>query len=147
MNHDRRKILASALGALGLLGSSKVFSTVEEVEFAIESIVGDSDVTQGAVILTVPEIAENGHSVSLRVSADSYTTDNTYVESIAVFADGNPNPEVITFNFSENSGEAFVATRMRLAQTQNVIAVAKLSDGSFFSDSKFVNVTIGGCGA
>jgi len=147
MNPQRRKWLLTSLSSLGLLGSSNVFATVEEVELAIQSIVGDADVTDGAVLLHLPEIAENGHSVSLSVSAAGYEKDGVFVESIAVFADGNPNPEVITFNFSKFSGEAFVATRMRLARTQNVIAIAKLSNGTLLSDSRLVDVTVGGCGA
>ena len=73
-------------------------------------------------------------------------TEDSYVESVAIFADGNPNPEVVTFNFTPASGEAFASTRMRLAKTQNVVAVAKMSDGTVFSDTSNVKVTIGGCG-
>ena len=149
MNPDRRKLLISTLSSLGLLGTSSVFATVEEVEHAIQSIIGDAeaDVKQGVVILNLPEIAENGHSVSLSVSIEDHATEGAHVESIVVFADGNPNPEVVTFNFTKYSGEAFVATRMRLARTQNVIALAKLSNGTLLSDSRFVEVTVGGCGA
>jgi len=84
--------------------------------------------------------------VPVSISVDSPMNEEAYVESVSIFAEGNPLPEVVTFNFSQNSGEAFAATRMRLAQTQNVIAVAKLSDGSVLSDTRNVKVTIGGCG-
>ena len=73
-------------------------------------------------------------------------TEDSYVESVAIFAEDNPNPEVITFNFTPASGEAFASTRMRLARTQNVVAVAKMNDGTLFSDTRNVKVTIGGCG-
>jgi len=146
MNLSRRKMLVHTLGTIGVLGSAKVFATVEEVEAAIKSIAGDSEVTQGALTLNAPEIAENGNSVPVSIIVDSPMTEEAYVESVSIFAEGNPLPEVVTFNFSQNSGEAFAATRMRLAQTQNVIAVAKLSDGSVLSDTRNVKVTIGGCG-
>jgi len=96
--------------------------------------------------LNAPEIAENGNSVPVSVTVDSPMTADSYVESITLFAEENPLPQVITFNFSPASGEAFASTRMRLARTQNVIAVAKLSDGSVVSDTRNVKVTIGGCG-
>src|SRR3546814_14432826 len=93
-----------------------------------------------------PEIAENGNTVPISVSVDSEMTEASYVESVTLLADGNPNPAVATFHFTPMSGEASATTRMRLAKTQNVVAVAKLSDGSVFMDKKLVKVTIGGCG-
>jgi sulfur-oxidizing protein SoxY len=146
MNINRRKLLVRTLGTVSLIGTSKVFATAEDVEAAIKAIAGDAEVTRGALTLTAPEIAENGSSVPIAVLVDGELTPESYVESIAIFADGNPNPEVITFNFTSNSGEAFAATRMRLAKTQNVVAVAKMNDGSVLTDTKNVKVTIGGCG-
>lgn len=146
MNINRRKLLVRTLGTVGLIGTSKVFATAEDVDAAIKAIAGDADVTQGALTLTAPEIAENGNSVPIAVLVDGELTPESYVESVAIFADGNPNPEVITFNFTPDSGEAFAATRMRLAKTQNVVAVAKMNDGSVLTDTKNVKVTIGGCG-
>ena len=73
-------------------------------------------------------------------------TGDDYVASVLILADGNPNPDVATFHFTALSGAAEATTRMRLAKTQNVIAVAKMSDGSVFMDKKEVKVTIGGCG-
>ncbi len=69
-----------------------------------------------------------------------------HVASVMILASGNPNPGVITFNFTPMSGVAAATTRIRLAKTQDVIAVAKMSDGSVFMDKKLVKVTIGGCG-
>ena len=73
-------------------------------------------------------------------------TDDDYVESVVILAEGNPLPSVATFNFSPASGEAVASTRMRLAKTQNVVAIAKMSNGAVFSDTREVKVTIGGCG-
>jgi len=146
MNRNRRKLLVRTLSAMTLLGTSRAFATAEDVEAAIKSIAGDAEVGQGGLKLNAPEIAENGNSVPISVTAESAMTEDAFVESITIFADGNPNPEVITFNFTANSGEAFASTRMRLAKTQNVVAVAKMSDGAVLSDTSNVKVTIGGCG-
>lgn len=148
MNINRRQALARTMSTLGLLGTSLVFATTKDVEAAISAVTSTSDGSPGALQLTLPEIAENGHSVpmSVRVDADKLA-EEAFVQSVAVVAPGNPNLIVITYNFTKNSGEAFAATRMRLAKTQNVVAVAKISDGSVMTDTRFVKVTIGGCGA
>ena len=96
--------------------------------------------------LNAPEIAENGNTVPISVSVESAMSGDDLVESVMLVADGNPNPAVATFHFTEMSGKAEATTRMRLAKTQNVIAVARMKDGSVFSDTKLVKVTIGGCG-
>ncbi|MDP2733806.1 MAG: thiosulfate oxidation carrier protein SoxY, partial [Hoeflea sp.] len=98
------------------------------------------------ITLTAPEIAENGNTVPISVSVESAMEGDDLVESVIIFADGNPSPAVATFHFTEMSGAALATTRMRLAKTQNVVAVAKMKDGSFFMDKKQVKVTIGGCG-
>ena len=100
----------------------------------------------GKITLTAPEIAENGNTVPITVSVESEMTESAYVESVMLLAEGNPNPAVATFHFTPMSGEATATTRMRLAQTQNVLAIAKMNDGSVFMDKKLVKVTIGGCG-
>ena len=100
----------------------------------------------GKLSLTAPEIAENGNTVPISVSVDSKMMEGDMVESVIILADGNPNPEVATFNFTAMSGAAAATTRMRLAKTQNVIAVARMADGSVYMDKKEVKVTIGGCG-
>ena len=74
-------------------------------------------------------------------------TDDDYVEAVMIVAEENPNPEVITFHFTPQSGVAYASTRMRLAKTQKVIAVAKTSNGSVFIDTRHIEVVIGGCGA
>ena len=101
--------------------------------------------SKARLMLKTPEIAENGSTVPISVQMESAMTDGDLVESITVFADGNANPDVITFRFTDLSGSAAAATRIRLARTQNVVAVAKMADGSTYMDSKLVKVTIG-CG-
>jgi len=149
MNLDRRKLLGGTLSVatVGLFGGmSNAFATPEEVAAALKEFTGDAEVGTGKITLTTPEIAENGNSVPISVSVDSPMTDDDYVESVIIYAEGNPLPDVVTFNFSPASGEASAKTRMRLAKTQNVVAVAKMSNGSVFSDTRNVKVTIGGCG-
>lgn len=150
MNVNRRKLLrgTAGLATFGLFGSvSNAFATPEEVADAVKEIAGDAEVaTSGALKLTTPEIAENGNSVPVSVTVDSPMTQDNYVESVTIFAEGNPIPQVATFNFTPASGLAKASTRMRLAKTQNVVAVAKMSNGDVFTDSRNVKVTIGGCG-
>jgi len=149
MNLERRKLLGGTVGVatIGLFGGAKsAFATPEDVAAEIKAYAGDAQVGTGTVTLTTPEIAENGNSVPISVSVDSPMTEDNYVESVVVYAEGNPLPQVVTFNFSPASGEASASTRMRLAKTQNVVAVAKMSDGSVFIDTRNVKVTIGGCG-
>ncbi len=149
MNLQRRKLLGGTVGiaTVGLLGgAANALAAPEDVAAAIKAIAGDAEIGSGMITLTAPEIAENGNSVPISVSVDSPMTDDDYVASVSIYAEGNPLPEVVTFNFSPASGVASASTRMRLAQTQNVVAVAKMSNGSVFSDTRNVKVTIGGCG-
>jgi sulfur-oxidizing protein SoxY len=98
------------------------------------------------VKLDLPEIAENGNTVPITVSVDSPMTEQSYVSEVLIVGDGNPNGGMATFHFSPLSGVAEANTRIRLAATQNINAIAKMSDGSFYTASKQVKVTIGGCG-
>lgn len=146
---DRRKFVLT--GAIGLaavsLGSLPAIAAGEPTaEDRIKEFTGGAEVGEGQLSLTTPEIAENGNTVPISVEVDSPMTADDYVQSIAIYADGNPLPEVVTFNFTAMSGVAAAKTRIRLAKTQNVIAVAKLSDGTFQKASNQVKVTIGGCG-
>ena len=98
------------------------------------------------VSLTAPEIAENGNTVPIGVSVDSPMTADNYVRRVRILADGNPRAAVATMHFSPLSGSAEANTRMRLAKTQNIIAIAELSDGTYHMAKAAVKVTIGGCG-
>jgi sulfur-oxidizing protein SoxY len=151
MKLNRREILGVGAGATALMllgGRSKIAEAATEptAEEAIKAFTGGASVSEGRVSLSTPEIAENGNTVPVEVSVESPMTDADYVAEVLILAEGNPNPGVATFKFSVMSGAAEASTRIRLAKTQNVIAVAKMSDGSFFMDKKTVKVTIGGCG-
>jgi sulfur-oxidizing protein SoxY len=111
----------------------------------IARLVGNTQVTRGRVKLALPPLVENGHLVPLAVSVESPMTASDYVSAIHVFTEKNPLPEMISFQLGPRAGRASVATRVRLADTQNVIAIARMSDGSFWSDSAFVIVTLAAC--
>jgi len=128
MNPTRRQFLTGtaiiAAGGLSTLSLS-AHATAEDVAKAIADYVGDAKTQTGKLTLKTPEIAENGNTVPISISVDSDMTPESYVESVMVLAEDNPNPEVITFNFSPASGKAAASTRMRLAKTQNVIPTPK----------------------
>jgi sulfur-oxidizing protein SoxY len=106
---------------------------------AIAAFTGGVGVTEGGIDLTAPEIAENGNTVPVAVSAPGAV-------SIMLLATGNPTPAVATFNFGSLAGSRRGSTRIRLAKTQDVVAIAKMEDGTFRRAGATVKVTIGGCG-
>ena len=112
----------------------------------INKFTGGKTASEGKIRLDLPEIAENGNTVPMTVTVDSPMTEQSYVTDVLIVADGNPRGGVATFHFSPASGVAEANTRIRLAATQNITAVAKMNDGSFFTVAKQVKVTIGGCG-
>ncbi len=148
MEFSRRQVLALTVGGavISATGGRMAFADVPATDKRISDFTGGKTAETGKVTLTAPEIAENGNTVPISVDVESAMKDGDMVESVMILADGNPNPEVITFNFTALSGAASATTRIRLAKTQNVIAVAKMADGSFYMDKKEVKVTIGGCG-
>ena len=115
-------------------------------EELIKKFTGGKTATEGRIRLDLPEIAENGNTVPMTVSVESPMTEQSYVSDVLIVADGNPRGGVAAFHFTPASGVAEANIRIRLAETQNIIAVAKMNDGSFFKASKPVKVTIGGCG-
>lgn len=148
MKITRRQVFGLTAGTAAFLAFKPElsFAATDGTEDAIKAFTGGATPTEGTVSLDTPEIAENGNTVPVGVSVDSPMTADSYVASVLILADGNPNPAVATFHFSPMSGAAEAKTRIRLAKTQNVIAVAKMNDGSTFIDRKEVKVTIGGCG-
>ncbi|NNE24578.1 MAG: thiosulfate oxidation carrier protein SoxY [Rhizobiales bacterium] len=144
----RRQLLAvTAATATGLALSPNFASAKAEDAMAVlDKFTGGKAPAEGKVTLKMPEIAENGNTVPLSISVDSPMTADNYVKRVVIVAEGNPRPEVATLHFSPKSGVAEASTRMRLAKTQNVVALAEMSDGSFHMVKRQVKVTIGGCG-
>jgi sulfur-oxidizing protein SoxY len=134
----RREALAATAGAIATLGFG-ISAARASVDEAVAAFTGGVAVEEGGVTLTAPEIAENGNTVPIEVSAEG-------ADEITVLAAGNPQPGVVTFKFGPLSGARRASTRIRLSTTQDVVAVAKMADGSFRQASALVKVTIGGCG-
>ncbi|WP_238364394.1 thiosulfate oxidation carrier protein SoxY [Mesobacterium pallidum] len=137
MELTRRNALAMGLGAAAM--TVLPFRVHAATDDAIAAFTGGAVIAEGGVTLDAPEIAENGNTVPVSVSAEG-------ASAILVLAAGNPTPGVAEFHFGELAGSSSASTRIRLAGTQDVVAIAKLADGSFARASKTVKVTIGGCG-
>jgi sulfur-oxidizing protein SoxY len=145
---DRRQLLASSIGVVAMAGwvASIVPAAANDANDLIAKFTGGKQPAVGKVKLDMPEIAENGNTVPMTISVDSPMTEQSHVTDVLVVADGNPNGGVVTFHFTPISGVAEANTRIRLARTQTVTAVAKMSDGAVYTASKEIKVTIGGCG-
>lgn len=137
MKFSRRDTFALGAGAAAL--TFMPFSVHAATEEWIEKFTGGADVADSGVTLTAPEIAENGNTVPVSVSAEG-------ASAILLLAAGNPTPGVAEFKFGPMSAANEASTRIRLAGTQDVVAIAKMADGSFAKASQTVKVTIGGCG-
>jgi sulfur-oxidizing protein SoxY len=139
-----------AIGALagGLAASFSAVqarATPEEMRTAMRKVVGTATVRKGRVDLDVPPLVENGNTVSLVITVDSPMTAADYVKSIYVFNEKNPQPNVIGIHLGPRAGKAKIATRFRLADTQMITAIAEMSDGSFWSASAEMIVTMAAC--
>lgn len=138
--------LAAIAGLTACLAPKMVLADEAAVAAEIKKLYGDKKLDTGKIKLDVPEIAENGLVVPINVEVESPMTDADYVKAVHVFADGNPQPGVVTYKFTPACGKAAASTRMRLAQTQNIVCVAEMSNGSLYTAKTNVKVTIGGCG-
>jgi sulfur-oxidizing protein SoxY len=144
---SRREVLAVA-GALGIgavLGR-RAAADLPAMEAWLQEILGERTALEGRIVLDLPEIAENGNTVPLVVEVESPMTEDDYVKTVHIMTERNPDPEVATFRFSPRSGRAAVSTRIRLAESGKVHAVAEMSDGTVYAVSRQIEVTIGGCG-
>ncbi|ATG43117.1 sulfur oxidation protein SoxY [Phaeobacter piscinae] len=137
MEFSRRDTLGLGLGAAAL--TMLPLRVVAATEDRIAEFTGGADMADTGLILTAPEIAENGNTVPIAVDAPGAT-------AIMILATGNPTPGVATFAFGPLAASQSASTRIRLAGTQDIVAVAKMADGSFAKASSTVKVTIGGCG-
>jgi sulfur-oxidizing protein SoxY len=142
---------------LGLAGGAAVLGTVPMATLrpaeatpallaaAIRNIVGEAAVQAGKVKLEIPPLVENGNTVPMTVSVASPMTPDDYVRSIHVFNEKNPQPNIGNFYLGPRAGRAQVSTRIRLADSQKIVAIAHLADGSFWSVSADVVVTLAAC--
>lgn len=115
-------------------------------QVAYGSLVGDRTPEAGAFTIDLPDLAENGNMVLFKLNADSPMTEAEHVKAMHLLSTQNPHGHVASFKLSLLSGRATVSGRMRLAKTQEVVALAELSDGRLLVASRTVQVTISGCG-
>jgi sulfur-oxidizing protein SoxY len=115
------------------------------MQAAIRGVVGDNRINKGKVKLDIPPLVENGNSVACSVAVDSPMTVSDHVRAIHIFNQKNPQPNVVSIRLGPRAGRATVSTRIRLADTQSVTAIAELSDGSFWSHTVDVVITLGAC--
>jgi sulfur-oxidizing protein SoxY len=138
------------IGAGGIVLSTviplrRADATPAAMRDAIKSIIGDAQLRKGRVRIELPPLVENGNAVPLSLSVESPMTDADHVKAIHVFTEKNPQPYVASFQLGPRAGAANVSTRMRLADTQTVFAIAEMSDGTFWSDETEVVVTLAAC--
>lgn len=139
MGLTRRNMMLAGTSAFAVATFCGIPVLASAVDEHIAAFTGGADAVAGVIELDAPEIAENGNTVPITVSAPG-------ASSIMILAAGNPVPAVATFDFGPMSAARSGSTRIRLAKTQDVIAVAKMEDGSFQTTQAMVKVTIGGCG-
>jgi sulfur-oxidizing protein SoxY len=120
-------------------------ATPASMASAIRQVIGEARPKPGRIKLDLPPLVENGNSVTMTVTVDSPMTAKDHVKSIHVFTEKNPQPNVISAALGPRAGKAEIQTRIRLADTQQVIAICELSDGSFWSDKVDVIITLGAC--
>lgn len=139
MKLTRRNLLVWGGASTLAMGFGALPTLASVAEDEISKLTGGAATGSGALTLIAPEIAENGNTVPIEFSAPG-------AKKVTLFADGNPTPAVATVAFGALNPTRSAATRIRLAKTQNVIAIAEMEDGSFQRAEATVKVTIGGCG-
>jgi sulfur-oxidizing protein SoxY len=149
-NSTRRHFLglagsAAVIGAIPIVTLQPAEATPATLAAAIRNVVGAAVVQTGKVKLDVPPLVENGNTVPMTVSVSSPMTPDDYVRSIHVFNEKNPQPNIGNFYLGPHAGRAQISTRIRLADSQKIVAIARLSDGSFWSVSADVVVTLAAC--
>jgi sulfur-oxidizing protein SoxY len=145
----RRSVVLGAAGAAAfsvpLVQVRRAAATPDMMKAAVHRLIGEAPVRQGRVTLEIPPLVENGNTIAMSVAVDSPMTATDYVKAIHVFNEKNPQPDIISVHLGPRSGKAAFSTRIRLADSQNVLAIAEMGDGSFWSDTAEVIVTIAAC--
>jgi len=149
---EKQPSVLSRRGALGAGGAALIalvvrpaHATTQTMHEAIQHFTGGAAVKPGRVTMDIPPLVENGNSVPLTITVDSPMTEADFVRAIAVFNERNPQPNVGTFHLNARSGRAFVSTRIRLGDSQIITAIAQMSDGSLWSGTAELVVTLPAC--
>lgn len=136
---------AAVLGAVPIVTVRPAEATPAMLAAAIRNVVGEAVVRTGKIKLDIPPLVENGNTVPMTVSVVSPMTPDDFVRSIHVFNEKNPQPNIGNYYLGPRAGRAQISTRIRLADSQKVVAIARLSDGSFWSATVDVVVTLAAC--
>ena len=141
----RDALILGGLTAAGAVAPTPSLAVPGQMEAAIRKVIGDAKVQKGKVTLDLPPLVENGNSVPMTVTVASPMTAENRVRAIHVFNEKNPQANVISVQFAPRAVKAEVATRIRLADTQKLTAIAEMSDGTYWSDTQEVVVTLAAC--
>lgn len=143
----RRKVLAglAGVGAWTVLRTAAAAEASGELLAAVTAYTGGAPVKVGKVKLNIAELVDNGNVVPLTVTVDNPMTPGDHVKTIAVFNEKNPQRDVFKSSLGPRYGKASVSTRIRLATSQKIIAIAQLSDGTYWSHTVDVIVTLAAC--
>ncbi len=146
----RRDVLKMATAltagtAVPMIVTRPVGAAPADMQAAIAKLIGDAKLNAGRVKLDIPPLVENGNTVPCTVTVESPMTAQDYVKAIHVFNEKNPQPNVIGCRLGPRAGRAAISTRIRLNDTQTVVAIAEMSDGSFWSHGVEVLITLGAC--
>ena len=141
----RRNALRALAAGAYLLMVRPATATPEELAVAIRELFGDRAINPGRITLEVPRLAENGNIVPVTVTVDSPMTEQDYVKSIHLFAESNPQSRIVDVELGPHNGRPRMATRVRVAISQHLHAIAVMSDGSLWSTAVEIEVTVGGC--
>jgi sulfur-oxidizing protein SoxY len=141
----RRRLLAAGLGLGAVVLVRPARATPEEMAAAVRAFTGGAPVREGRLRLEISPLVENGNTVPVTVTVDSPMTASDHVQAIAIFNERNPQPQVASFMLGPRAGRASVSTRIRLATSQQLVAVARLGDGSHWSSAVDVIVTLAAC--
>jgi len=148
MDQSRREILTGAAafaGGLLLVSIRPADATPDSMQAAIRNALGEVEIGRGKVSLDIAPLVENGNAVPMVVAVESPMTATNYVKAIHVFNEKNPQPNVISIHLGPRAGKASISTRIRLADSQRVVAIAQMSDGSVWSNEVNVIVTLAAC--
>jgi sulfur-oxidizing protein SoxY len=147
---SRREFLVLACGALSGAAHAQLPPDIgakrkEAAQEALRKVTGGAQLRSGKVKLDIPPLIDNGNAVPLTVTVESPMTEADHVRAIHVLTERNPQPNVVRVHLGPRAGRASITTRVRLADTQTVTAIAQMSDGSFWSDQVAVVVTLSAC--
>ena len=142
---SRRHLLVGVAGAISCVVLRPAQAAAGDLEVAIANYTSRATIKPGKVKIDIAELVDNGNVVPLTVSVESPMAPDNHVKTIAIFNEKNPQRDVARFTLGSRYGQADVTTRIRLATSQKLVAVAQMSDGSYWSHTVDVIVTLAAC--